>query len=180
MSNSNGLQGFDREEGVINGAQAISRRDNHPAIEGSYQISNGEIFAQRNQQTARAFDHQSLAFSGDFLDALDRIAKTDLPPIFGGNIRRKRLRVIKWIHFRIGQFAALQCLQSPDVRAAARAKRFHGERVNSLLTQVKKQQRRQQCLADASVRAGDEDDFFQSQLKVRIWMSRGLLRRTSA
>lgn len=180
LRNSHGLQGFDCKQRVVDGPQAISRGYNHPAIQGSDQIGNGEIFSRRNHQTTRAFNHQSLAFLGDFLDALDRVAKTDLPPVFGSDIRRQRLRVIKRIHLRIGQFAALQRLQPPDVRVAAGTKRLHGERVNSLLPQVKKQQRRQQCFADASVRAGDEDDFFQSQLKVRIWMSRGLFRRTSA
>src|SRR5205085_572287 len=68
-----------------------------------------------------------------------------------------------------GEFAILECVEQFGICAAARSERFHPKRRTPASTQMSKQQCREHCFSDASVRAGDENDFGRRGPNIRCW-----------
>src|SRR6516225_6972385 len=76
----------------------------------------------------------------------------------GGNERCEGFRKIEWVDFVECELMVDERVEKGRVRTGAGAEWFQGERRNTALAQVRKEQAGQDCFANTGVGAGDEDE----------------------
>ena len=122
------------------------------------QIARIKIFAERAQQTARAFNQHHVKTLLHRADVREDFGELHAFPFAArGQQRRDRRAKMPRIDFIERQRAVHGGAERARVVAAAGANRFERRRVDAAFAQKSRQQRGQHRFAGAGVRAGDEE-----------------------